>query len=170
MTPRLPRFIALSLGGITLLAACGGSSRSATIDSTAGVIHQPGSLEGSREDTVAGAVGLASASQMQVAVEANLRTMMGASGRQLQAMVPEHRQLVTSMIGQMNHGMGSVHTASSAAWIATRDSVNADLIRFPSMRDVDLQATLPGHDARLHRLMQMHAGMMGGMERMMPNR
>lgn len=170
MTPRLPRFIALSLVGITTLAACGRGTQSATVDSTAGVMHQPGSLQGFRADTGAGAVGMASASQMQVAVEANMRAMMGASGGQLQAMVPEHRQLVTSMIGQMNHEMGSVHTTSSAAWIATRDSVNADLMRFPSMRDADLQAMLPGHGARLHGLMQMHAGMMGGMGRMMPNR
>gem|GEM_PF-1230866 len=170
MTSRLPRFLALSLVGITILSACGGSTRSAAIDSTAGVMHQPGSLPDLRADTGAGAVGMASASQMQVAVEANLRVMMGASGGQLQAMVPEHRRLVTSMIGQMNHEMGSMHTASSAAWIATRDSVNADLMRFPSMRDVALQSMLPGHEARLHRLMQMHAGMMGGMGQMMPNR
>ena len=170
MTSRLPRFLALSVVGITTLAACGGSTRSATIDSTAVVIHEPGSLEGFRTDTGAGATGKASASQMRVAVEANLRVMMGASGRQLQAMVPEHRQLVTTMISRMTHDMGSMHTASSAAWIATRDSVNADLMRFPSMRDVALQSMLPGHEARLHRLMQMHAGMMGGMGQMMPNR
>ncbi len=99
-----------------------------------------------------------------------MRVMTGVSGRQLQAMVPEHRQLVSSMIGQMNHEMGSVHTATSAAWMATRDSVNGDLARFPNMNGTDLQAVMPGHVARLHRLMQMHAGMMGGMGRMMPNR
>ena len=160
----------LSLGGITMLAACGSNTRSAVTDSTAGTMHQPGSLVGSASDTGRGGAGMADASQMQVAVEANMRVMAGARGDQLLNMVPEHRQLVTSMLGQMTREMGSVHTASSAAWMATRDSVNGDLARFPSMRTADLQAMMPGHVARLHRLMQMRAGMMGGMGTMMPNR
>ena len=158
---QLSRFTTLSLAGITMLAACGGSTRSAAIDSTSGRIRSdtgPGS---------GGAGGMASESQMQTAVEANMRVMTGASARQLQAMLPEHRQLVSSMLGQMTHEMGSVHTATSAAWMATRDSVNGDLARLPTMNGTELQAMMPGHVARLHRLMQMRVGMKGGMGRMM---
>ena len=164
------RFVAMSLGGIAMLGACRGTNRSAAGDTTAGGTYQPGSLEGIRADSAAGGVGMSDASPTQAAVEANMRAMMGASSGQLQTMVPQHRQLVTSMIGQMNHEMGSMHTPASAAWMATRDSVDRDLMRFPMMSAGDLQAMLPAHEARLRRLMQMYAGTMGGMGRMMPNR
>ena len=170
MTYPSHRRIALSLAGISMLGACGGNARSAALDSTSSSIHQPGSLESTSADVGIRTVGMADASQVQTAVEANMRVMMGASGDQLRAMVPEHRQLVSSMIAQMNHEMGSVHTASSAGWLATRDSIDNDLTRFPSMSAADLRAILPGHQARVHRLMQMRAGMMGGTGHMMPSR
>ena len=163
------RIIVLSFSGITLLAACGSNTRSTVTDSTAGTMHQPGSLAQSASDTRRGGAGMADASQMQVAVEANMRVMTDARGDQLMNMVPEHRQIVASMLGQMSREMGSVHTASSAAWMATRDSVANDLARFPTMSAQDLQSKLPGHAARLRRLMQMHGSMRGGMGRMMPN-
>ena len=74
------------------------------------------------------------------------------------------------MIAQMNAAMVSGNTGASAGWMATRDSVNQDLMRFPTMSAHDIQAMLPGHEGRINRLMQMHRGSMGNMGRMMPNR
>lgn len=161
------RLVAMSLGSIAMLGACRGTNRSAAGDTTARGTYQPGSLEGIRADSAAGGVGMSDASPTQTAVEANMRAMMGASSGQLQTLVPQHRQLVTSMIGQMNHEMGSMHTPASAAWMATRDSVDRDLMQFSTMSARDIQAMLPAHQARVTRLMQMQRGTMG---RMMPNR
>lgn len=165
--------IAVSFGGAAILAACGGTSKTPAGDTTASARHQAGSLEGASAVPASGtAVPLtvspsATPSATQDALEANMRAMMGASGDQLRAMVPQHGQLVTTMIAQMNQEMGSTNMPASAAWMATRDSVSRDLMRLPNMSARDIQAMLPAHQARVSRLMQMHQGMMGSM---MPNR
>lgn len=173
MTQLSKRFLALSLGGVAMVGACRDSNRSTAGDTTAGGAFQPGSLEGVRRNSGGEVVG-SQPSPTEAAVDTNLRDMMGASSDQLQAMVPRHQQVVASMIGGMNQQIGFMHTPESAAWMATRDSIDGDLTRLPMMNARDLQAMLPAHEARLRRLMQlqgrMRAGRMGGMGGMMPNR
>lgn len=173
MTRPFRGIIAVSLGGIAMLAACRENSETAGGDTTASVRRQAGSLEGASKGSASGTAAesgmspSATPSGMQGELEADMGAMMGASGDQLRAMIPQHRQLVTTMIGQMNHEMGSMHTPASAAWMATRDSVDRDLMQFSTMSARDIQAMLPAHQARVTRLMQMQRGTMG---RMMPNR
>ena len=165
--------IAAWLGATVMLAACRGTKKTAGGDVSANGRHEAGSLEGVTGSGPAGQLWMlpsAPSRGAQAALETGMRAMTGARGDQLQAMMPQHRQLVTTMIAQMNAEMGSGNTGGSAGWMATRDSVNQDLMRFPNMSVRDIQAMLPGHEARVNRLMQMHRGSMGSMGRMMPNR
>ena len=155
------------LGSTAMFAACQGTNKTAAGDVNAGGRHEAGSLEGVSPDSAAGATAF---SKMQGALDTDMRTMTGASVDQLPAMMPQHRQLVTTMIARMDQQMQSAHMTLPSAWLATRDSVNQDLMRMPSMSARDVQSMLPGHRARVNRLMQMSRGSMGGMGRMMPNR
>jgi hypothetical protein len=119
--------IAVSFGGAAILAACGGTSKTPAGDTTASARHQAGSLEGASAVPASGtAVPLtvspsATPSATQDALEANMRAMMGASGDQLRAMVPQHGQLVTTMIAQMNQEMGSTNMPASTFWDPVAD-------------------------------------------------
>lgn len=165
--------IAVWLGATAMLAACRGTSQTAGGDVSVNGRHEVGSLEGVTDSGPAGRSGMFSSAPSrgtQAALDTDMRAMMGAREDQLQAMIPQHRQLITTMIARMNAEMGPGNTGAPAGWMATRDSVNQDLMRFPNMSAHDIQAMLPGHQARVNRLMQMHRGSMGSMGRMMPNR
>jgi hypothetical protein len=49
---------------------------------------------------------------------------------------------------------------ADAGWTATADSVRQDLTQMPELSTEELTTTLPGHEARLTRLGQMHQSMM----------
>ena len=165
--------IALCLGTAAMLAACNGTKDSAGGDVHATGRHEAGSLEGMTKTGGAGpsdAVSSTPSNGELAALETDMRAIAGARGAQLQAMMPQHQQLVTTMIAQRNAMMASGNTSAPAGWMATRDSVNQDLMRFANMSAHDIQAMLPMHQARVNRLMLMHRGSMETMGRMMPNR
>ena len=102
-------------------------------------------------------------SAMHEQMEAHLRIMDGAGPDSLQAAIPTHRQLVTTMITQFNTDMRGMGMTSDTAWNATVDSVQQDLTRMQGMSATDLQRMMPAHGARVRRLMESHRMMMGTM-------
>ncbi len=66
------------------------------------------------------------------------------------------------MLAQMNREMREMDMAGDEAWTATVDSLRQDLTRMPEMSRDEMAATMPGHRARMNRLMEMHRSMMGG--------
>ena len=81
----------------------------------------------------------------------------------LRSMLPSHRQAVANLLAQMNREMQDMGMASDAAWDATTDSIRGDLERMPDMDQAELEALVPGHRARVARLMEMHGAMARGM-------
>ena len=79
-------------------------------------------------------------------------------------MLPMHRQMAANMIAQMNREMVDMNMAADAGWTATVDSLRQDLVRMPEMRGAELRSLMPGHQARLERLMQMHQTLWKGMK------
>jgi hypothetical protein len=78
-------------------------------------------------------------------------------------MLPAHRQMVASMLAQMNQQMRSMNMTGDPHWTALADSLHQDLVRMPEMSPVELEAFMPAHQARATRLMAMHRAMMGNM-------
>jgi hypothetical protein len=97
-------------------------------------------------------------------MQAHMRAMHGAGGDSLTAMLPTHRQMAANMIAQMNREMRDMNMTADAAWTATVDSLRQDLVRMPEMGPPELQSFMSAHQARLERLMQMHASMMESMK------
>ncbi len=167
--------IGVSIGSVAMFAGCRRDRETPAVDTTAVGRHQAGSLEGVTTDSSAGTAPLQRISPSATfaatlsALEADMRAMTGARGDQLRAMVPRHRQLVTTMIAQMDSNMRAANSGTSAGWVVTRDSVNRDLIRLRDMSAHEIQAMMPGHETRVGRLMEMQRGAMGGMRRMMAN-
>ena len=142
------------------LAACGGpdaardESAAPPSAASAGEGTMPG-MEGMREIQGGG---------MMEEMQAHVRSMQGAGGDSLKAMLPIHRQMAANMIAQMNREMRDMNMAADAGWTATVDSLRQDLVRMPEMDGTELQAFMPAHQTRLDRLMQMHQSMMQGMK------
>jgi hypothetical protein len=115
---------------------------------------------------MAGMPGMAPAAGagMMDSMETHMRTMTSASGDQLKAMVPAHRQMVANMVSRMNQEMRSMNMPATSAWTATMDSVRQDLIHLPDMNARDLASSMPAHHARITRLLQMHRDMMAKMK------
>lgn len=65
------------------------------------------------------------------------------------------------MLAQMNREMRGMDMAGDEAWTATVDSLRQDLTGMPEMSPDEMAATLPGHRARMNRLMEMPRSMMG---------
>ncbi len=65
------------------------------------------------------------------------------------------------MLAQMNREMREMDMAGDEAWTATVDSLRQDLTGMPEMSPDEMAATLPGHRARMNRLMEMPRSMMG---------
>lgn len=91
--------------------------------------------------------------------------MMKADPARMKAMLPAHRQMAANMLSQMGSEMRSMNMATDAAWSALVDSVRQDLTRQPDLSAQQLRDVVPGHHARLTRLMQMHGDMMKRMEK-----
>jgi len=110
-----------------------------------------------------GMEGMGSASAMGAEMAAHMERMQGASEDTLMLMMPDHRQMLGNMMGQMNREMEGMNMAADPQWSALADSLRDDLVRMPEMSGAQMQAFMPGHHARVSRLMEMHGGMMGGM-------
>lgn len=73
-----------------------------------------------------------------------------------------HRQMAANMLTQFNREMAQMNMPDDAAWRATVDSLRQDLARMPEWSAAEMQQMLPGHRARMLRLMEVHGSMMGG--------
>jgi hypothetical protein len=156
MNARLRALIILPL----VLAACGGRDAAkeepavpppaapTSQDAASGMKGMPG-MQGAGSGTM---------SRMQ----ADMRSMQGAGGDSLKAMLPVHRQMAANMIAEMNREMRDMNMGADAAWTATVDSLRQDLVRMPEMGASELQSFMPAHQARLERLMEMHRAMSPG--------
>jgi hypothetical protein len=68
------------------------------------------------------------------------------------------------MLARMNREMRDMNMTADAAWNATVDSLRQDLTRMPELTGSELEAIMPGHRARMMRLMEMHRTMMSEMQ------
>lgn len=145
---------------VAILGACGGAD--APEAETEAVVAEPaGGMEG-----MEGMGGMPSMQQggIDPQLQAHMQMMQSASGDQLTAMVPEHRQLVANMIAQMNREMREMNMTTDAKWNETVDALRNDLVRLPEMTADEIKAFLPEHQARINQLAEMHQGMMGNMQ------
>ncbi|MGE0160806.1 MAG: hypothetical protein AB7T31_15490 [Gemmatimonadales bacterium] len=99
---------------------------------------------------------VASADPMQ----AHLERMSVLPADSLIAVLPLHRQMVANMLARMNREMAGMNMTSDASWNASVDSIRSDLAGMPTMGVSTLAGLMPGHLARVGRLMTMHAAMM----------
>jgi hypothetical protein len=106
--------------------------------------------------------GMEGGSMMQQ-MQAHMTAMEGADPDSMAAMMPQHRQMAANVLAQMNREMGEMNMPADEAWTATVDSLRQDLTRMPEMNAEQMQAFMPGHHARMERLMEMHRAMMGNM-------
>lgn len=147
------------------LAACGGADTARGEAAASPAAAPPAAAPAGKESRpgmqgVSGTPGGGTVEEMQ----AHMRSMQGAGGDSLRAMLPMHRQMAANMIAKMNREMHDMNMAADGGWTATLDSLRRDLIRMPEMAAPELQSFMPDHQARLARLMQMHGAMMEGMK------
>jgi hypothetical protein len=141
------------------VAACG--SRDAGRRNDTGAARDTGGMAG-----MAGMAGMTMESaRMMDEMGPHLRALDGAGADSLRAALPAHRQRVANMIAQMNREMRDMNMAADAAWGATVDSLRQDLTRMPELSPGELAALMPGHRARVERLMASHREMVGRMGR-----
>ncbi len=78
--------------------------------------------------------------------------------------MPMQRQMTANVLARMNREMRDMNMTADAGWDATVDSLRKDLTRMPELTGSELVAMMPGHHARMMRLMEMHGSMMSGMQ------
>ena len=145
--------------GLTLLStACGADTDE---NREAAPADQPSAAA----DGMEGMPGMAGMSAMQMGTEmtAHLERMRAMRGDSLMQMVPEHRQMLGNMMGQMNREMQGMNMTADPQWTALADSLRDDQVRMPQMSAADMGAFMPEHRGRVTRLMERHGSMMGGM-------
>lgn len=146
---------------VVLLPACGGAEEEAPVQEDTEAVAEPtGGMQGM--PGMGGMQGDGMMQQMQH-LEARMETMMGVRPDSMMAMMPEHRQMAANMLAQMNRDMQQMNMPGDEAWTATVDSLRQDLSRMPEMSVREIQEWMPGHNARMTRLMEMHRSMMGDM-------
>ena len=145
-----------------LLSACGGGEdgeqqASPAVESEVDSAHDMAGMEGMD--------GMSADGGMMGPMMAHMEMMRGMTPDSMRAMMPQHRQMAANMIAEMNRQMRDMNMAGDASWNATIDSLRQDLVRMPEMSAAELQVMMPGHHARMMRLMERHQEMMKGMER-----
>lgn len=148
-----------------LLAACGGAEQEPEAAADAPAAVEPAApMEGMQGmEGMGGMEGMQMGGGMMEQMQAHMRMMEGASGDDLMAMMPEHRQMTANMLAQMNREMREMNMAADAEWDETVSALRQDLTRLPEMTAEEVKALLPEHRARIERLIEMHQGMMGNM-------
>ena len=150
----------LILAAAVVLAACGGQQsqdESPEAEAEPAVGAEP--MEGMDMEDMSDTQGA-----MMEPMMAHMQMMEGVSGDSMLAVMPMHRQMAANMLAQMTREMRDMNMTADAAWDATVDSLRQDLTRMPEMSGSELQAMMPGHHARMMRLMEMHGTMMEGMQ------
>ena len=146
-----------NLAMLTLIvAACARGEQPTRADTTVAAAADSHAAPGSGGMTMPSAA-------MMTQMRAHLRAQEGVSGDSLRSGVPAHRQQAANLVAQLNKEMRDMNMAPGAAWQALTDSVRQDLARLPHVGTAELGQVMPGHRARLERLMTMHETMMRGM-------
>ena len=148
-----------------LLSACGGGEdgeqqASPAVEAEVDSAHDMAGMEG-----MEGMDGMSADGGMMGPMMAHMEMMRGMTPDSMRAMMPQHRQMAANMIAEMNRQMRDMNMAGDASWNATIDSLRQDLVRMPEMSAAELQVMMPGHHARMMRLMERNQEMMKGMER-----
>lgn len=165
--------LALALAG--LLGACKSrDSAGASSQDSARTANNPGSLEGTVNDTLKRDTGIQGMQRarpgammgpgMMDSMQAHMRIMDGMTAQQFKAMLPAHREMAAKMLSQFDADMRRMNMQPDAAWKALADSLRQDLIRMPEINGSELRTAMEAHQARMMRLMKMHQTMMGGMK------
>ena len=151
---------------LALLAACGGAEEDPEVVADAEVVGEPATAPAGGMEGMQGVGGMERMQQGGVApqLQAHMQMMQNATGEELEAMLPEHRQLVANTIAQMNREMRDMNMADDPEWDQTVSALRQDLVRLPEMTAHELQAFMPEHQARIDRVIEMHRGMMGDMQ------
>lgn len=143
--------------GTVLLAACGREQSPAPDEAAvAGPAEEMEEMEGMG--------GMQMERGMMERMRAHMQRMQGASGEQVRAELPQHRQMVANMISQMNREMREMAMPMDEEWSSTIDAVRQDLTRLPEMTPQELETFMPEHRDRVARLMEMHRRMMADMK------
>lgn len=143
---------------VVLVAACGGAEEEAPAQEDTEAVAEPtGGMQG-----MPGMGGMQDDGTMQQ-MQAHMELMMGMPPDSMMSKMPEHRQMAANMLAQMNRDMQQMNMPGDEGWTATVDSLRQDLSRMPEMSVQELQEWMPGHHARMTRLMEMHRSMMGNM-------
>ena len=145
----------VALLAVVLLGACGGEEPPET--EVEAVVAEPAAgMEGMGGMQVGGG--------MMEQMQAHMQQMQGVNGEQIQANLPQHRQMVANMISQMNREMREMNMTTDQEWNSTIDAIRQDLTRLPEMDVQELETFMPEHRQRVERLMEMHRSMMGNMQ------
>ena len=147
---------------LSALAACYGTDEPAE-QAPEAVVVEPAAAPAGGMDGMAGMEGV-QADGTTDPLSAHMKMMEGASGEDLKAMLPEHRQLVANTIARMNREMRDMNMSDNTEWNATVQALRDDLVQLPEMTPEELRAFMPGHQARIDRLNAMHRDMMGSMQ------
>jgi len=94
--------------------------------------------------------------KMMDSMHSVMHHMSSMPPEQMAALLPAHRKMVEGMLSRMPGDTGQMSATAAAAWTATADSVRTDLDRLPRMTAPELKRAMPGHEARVMRLMKMH--------------
>jgi hypothetical protein len=100
--------------------------------------------------------------QMQSDMMAHMQTMHAMHGDSLMMMMPQHGQMLGNMMTHMDREMQSMNLSPDSLESALADSLRSDLMRMPGMSAPEMEAFMPGHQARVMRMMEMHGSMMSG--------
>ncbi|MGH7466063.1 MAG: hypothetical protein ACREK1_12855 [Longimicrobiales bacterium] len=153
------RTVGLVLATSTVLAACGTEQEQTRSDA------DPVESGAEPNDGMEGMEGMGTMQDgMMDEMMAQMQMMDGAGADSVQAMMPMHRQMAANMLARMNREMRDMNMTADAAWSATVDSLRQDLTRMPELTGSELEAMMPGHHARMMRLMEMHRTMMSEMQ------
>lgn len=151
------RYIA-ALIAMLALVACGGNARRAA-DTAAADTGARGAAT-SAGAQMGGMGGMPMGSMATDQMSAHMTAMRGAGGDSLMRMMDMHRQMTANMIARFNREMSRMSMPGDAGWSATVDSLRQDLARMPELGPAEMQLMMPGHHARVMRLMAMHRSMM----------
>jgi hypothetical protein len=157
-TVRTGSHATLAVALALVLGACGADTAEETADAPAAQDTATGGMAG-----MEGMPGMGGMSAMQLGSDmtAHMEHMQAMGSDSLVQMMPQHRQLLGNMMGQMNREMEGMNMADPR-WTALTDSLRDDLARMPQMSADEMRAFMPEHHGRVTRLMEMHGGMMGG--------
>ncbi|MGQ0813071.1 MAG: hypothetical protein ACT4O1_01215 [Gemmatimonadota bacterium] len=97
---------------------------------------------------------------MMAEMESHMKMMEGAGGDTLKGMMEMHRPMAANMLAQFNRDMQQMNMSADTAWHALADSIRQDLTRMPDLNTRQMQSLMPGHMARMRRLMQLHRELM----------